>query len=202
MITRIKIKSTVLLLIVLFLSGCAFFQPHPKISHWEKNRIKLQQIRAWSLKGAFSITSNNKREIARFTWVKNLDSYTIDVFGPMNVDGARIIGNAKWVEFWQTDKKPLKAKTAEQLLFSQLGWQFPVSNVRYWILGIPNPDEGVETTYFDQAGHLVELKQNNWEVKFSRFWYDSRMQVDLPQIIELKQGAIYIKLKITAAAFS
>ena len=57
-----RIATTVLLINILLLSGCAPFRGGAlfKSEPWKVRQAKLQQVNDWFIKGAFSITYNKK----------------------------------------------------------------------------------------------------------------------------------------------
>ena len=57
---------------------------------------------------------------------------------------------------------------AEFELRMRYGWTIPVASLRYWALGIPDP-EVPAITEFDEEGRLAHLEQSGWVVKISRY---------------------------------
>lgn len=170
---------------------------------WSIRERQLQKITSWTMEGALSITHGKERELVRFKWEQQPDRYAISIFGPLNIGGIRIIGNTRGVEFWRTNKKCIRARTPEQLMTNQLGWQLPISNLRYWILSLPAKSK-VHTQDFDQYEHLTQLSQSGWYIKYSEFTANSAgPQVDLPRVIELKnkKSEVAVKIKITKSRF-
>lgn len=195
-----QIKTLALLLVsIVLLTSCAQLRKTPTTfehTSWKKRQAELHQIKNWTMSGTLSITHHKKRDIAKIKWAQTPNSYNINIFAPLNMGSIRIIGNESEVALWNSNKKPLKAKTPEQLTLAQLGWQLPVSNIRYWILGLPAPKTKINATSFDQYGHLIALNQSGWQVTYSRF-NPIKNNLDLPQLIELKNENLAIKLKIT-----
>jgi outer membrane lipoprotein LolB len=194
-----NIAIIILSAILLFLEGCTnlqkslFFEPVLQ----DERQTSLKQITNWEIDGVLSITRGKKRDTARFKWLQKHDSYTINVSGPFNIGGVHIIGDADNVEFCRTRKKCIKASTPEQLALSQLGWQFPISNIRYWILTLPVPCIKVDAASIDRYGHLTDLNQSGWQIKYSKFQTaNTENNIDLPKIIELTNKEIVIKIVI------
>lgn len=194
-----KITIIVLSLVLLFLAGCAHLRKPPsfKPTPWKERQSGLQQITNWEMDGALSVTCGRKRDAVRFKWLQKRNSYAITISGPLNIGGARIVGDVNGVEFCCTHKKCTRASTPEQLTLSQLGWQFPISNIRYWILALPVPHAKINAKSFDQYGHLANLDQSGWQIKYSDFQPNVKNNVDLPKIIELTNKEIAIKIKVT-----
>jgi len=48
------------------------------------------------------------------------------------------------------------------------GWTIPVTSLRFWALGIPDPASAAETEFGDQ-GRLLSLQQRGWRVDFTQY---------------------------------
>lgn len=190
-----RVKIILLIVGILFLVGCARLPSKPSFKYiaWQERQAKLKQNKNWVITGALSVTNNNKRNIAYFEWKQNEDNYTINISGPMNLGRARITGDANQVEFCQSNRKCVRAKFCEQLFLSQFGWRMPISNMRYWVLGLPASTK-IKAKSFDLYGHLVAFEQQEWKINYSEF--QSVERVDIPGIIELWNKKFFIKLKI------
>ena len=192
-------KTVVILLLgTMFLSGCTYFRKPLLVCQdisWKDRKLAQSRITDWQMSGVFSITYGNKRDIANFNWQQKLDNYTINISGPMDIGNARVAGDIGRVRFWRASGEVFEADTPEQLMESQLGWRLPISDIRYWILGIPAPTK-VDYKYFDRYGHMNFFKQKGWQVKYSGFWCGVKKGVDLPQTIELTNKGVVIKIKI------
>ncbi len=196
--------AIILILDLLFLTGCVHLPeslPFNTVA-WKKRQIELQRITSWKMSGVLSVTCGAKRDTVRFKWVQKQDSYHITISSPLGVGGALIIGDKGMVEFCRTRKNCITAKTPEQLTLSHLGWQFPISNIRYWILAMPVPHAKTEAAVIDQYGHLISFSQSNWQIRYTEFQPEVANRVELPKIIELTNKDIKIKIKVDQLLFS
>lgn len=190
-----NICKKIVVVFILFLTGCAHFQPQQNFQHisWKKREAKLQQNKSWVISGLISVTYNQKRDMAHFEWAQNQNNYTINISGPMNLNSVQIIGNKNEVRFYRSNNKCVKAKTPEKLFFDQLGWWLPISSIRYWIFALPAPAK-TNLVKFDKYGHLVFFEQHGWKINY--FDFQSANGMDLPSMIELKNDKFFIKLKL------
>ena len=53
-------------------------------------------------------------------------------------------------------------------LWYRYGWTIPVNSLRFWALGIPDPELPVMTV-FDKDGLLQHMNQSRWRVDISRY---------------------------------
>ncbi len=157
----------------------------------------LKKITAWQVQGAFSMRpKNQKSTIASYSWQQTgAKNFHLKIYSPFLADGLTIIGTAKQVALYQSNKAPLIAKTANQLLLNSTGWNLPIANLYYWIRGIAAPNKkNLRQQKFDRYGHLTTLQQNNWHVVFSA--YQTISGIDLPRILTLTQKNLEIKIVI------
>lgn len=166
-----------------------------KYFSWRDHCASLPQEKYWNLSGTLSITHHKTRNLTHFVWKQRESYYVINISDPLNISEVRIVNNANGVTFWQTKKKCIKAKTPEELIADQLGWQLPISNIRYWMLACPAPGR-INRSIFDQYGHLISFEQDGWLIRCYRFKTSCVKYVDLPDVIEIKNHNIVIKIKI------
>ena len=110
----------------------------------------------------------------------------------MNIYNINIKSDGKTVKLTRGNQPPLYAPTASDLLFQAAGYKLPLNNLYYWIRGLPAP--GKSQQRHDQYGHLIQLQQDHWQIKFLR--YTHVKQHDLPQLIDLSQPISHAKTKV------
>ena len=74
-----------------------------------------------------------------------------------------------------------------------MGWSIPISNLIYWIKGIPAPNFDYKIK-LDSYNHLLKLKQQDWVINYT----DSKSQdgIDLPSNMALQNAQCKIKIAI------
>lgn len=184
---------------MLILAGCATVsstQPaaENKSVGWEDRTTALSNIKNWDLHGLIAVHARNDAFSANWHWqqLANHD-YTIEMFGPMGSNSLQITGTPSHVTLETSDGKKASASSPETLLQQQVGWQLPVSNLYYWIRGLPVPNVSAQK-HFDAYHHLTTLVQQDWTVQYLR--YTAVNHVDLPSKMVLTNPAINIKLII------
>ena len=79
-------------------------------------------------------------------------------------------------------------------MYEQLGWRVPISSLRYWVLGRPDPSKNSSLLEFDDFGRIKSLQQDGWSVNYRR--YQLFQQLDLPGKIAIKNHQLGVKLVI------
>jgi outer membrane lipoprotein LolB len=58
---------------------------------------------------------------------------------------------------------------AERFIVSQLGFLPPFAALRYWVLGLADPEAPIEEMAADANGRLARLAQRGWQIEFTRW---------------------------------
>jgi outer membrane lipoprotein LolB len=194
-----SISYFALLFIALFLSGCATqMEPpidHPvyKVKSWHLRKINLSEKKRWNIQGSVSVTSNGKTQIGTFNWKQFDGRYAINIYGPLNLGSIGIAGQPGQVTLYKATGAH-RAATPEALMAQQLGWYLPISNMFYWVKGLPAPLQTGKQVR-DNYGHLILLQQQGWVIRFQS--YESQKGADLPRKILMDNQKLHVKLVIT-----
>lgn len=188
------------LLVVLFLSGCATsnapsgmssFQNKP----WHQRRSHLTKQESWNIQGGVSIQNRGKTFMGSFSWKQMHERYAMNISGPLNLGGIRIQGDARSVTLYKSGGV-FSAQTPEALMQQQLGWYLPLSNLYYWVRGLPAPG-AITTQQQDEYGHLALLQQQGWSIRYGVYQsYSQDHPCDLPHQIIMDNQQLHVKLVI------
>ncbi len=157
--------------LLLALSGCASSRPVielPPLSSWEVRQEVLSNISSWEFKGRIAVKAGDEGFNGKFRWTQIADEFTATVGGPLGVGTVRIEGNDRTIVLTDKDGVETQLVDPEAELYYRYGWTIPVSSLRYWALGIPDPDRAAEPQV-DAEGRLASLAQGNWQVTISRY---------------------------------
>lgn len=186
-------------LLTLWLTSCATVPsgpaPQNTTQDWGSRAHSLSEIQQWNLKALIAVRNMAKNEnvTANLQWQQSARNYTILLFGPLGAGSAKLTGAPGKVTLETADGKSHSAPTPERLLIEQTNWNLPVSNLYYWIRGLPVPNLPAEK-HFDTFHHLVELQQQGWKVQFLS--YTSANQIDVPNKIFLFNPQMNVKIVI------
>ena len=160
-----------LLLGLLFLAGCAATRPAvdlPPLDNWDKRVEVLGGVVEWEFRGRVAVKAADDGFNAKFDWEQDGDSFRATVSGPLGMGTVRIEGNGRTIVLTDKDGVRTELEDAELELRWRYGWTIPVESLRYWALGIPDPDLPV-VTVFNDDGQLARLEQGGWVVEISRY---------------------------------
>jgi outer membrane lipoprotein LolB len=185
-------------LAVLLVGGCALQPTVPGTSvAWDERRAQLEATSQWEARGRIAVKSSDGGGQGSIQWFQAGVGSRVLLRGPFGAGGYEITWDAERIEV--TDKSgEVEAaysgpNAAEQFLMDQLGWAFPAMSLRYWMLGVPDPEFDSDEQ-FDTEGWLVGIQQNGWTVDYDGFkaWGD----LWLPRRMVLNHDEARVKLVI------
>lgn len=151
------------------LSACSSWQSKtPADLEWQAHQQQIRGIKHWHLQGKLGVRTAEEATNASVNWRQHLDAYEIRLSGPFGQGVTVIRGDKHAVSIQQSGQPTLNADDPEQLLEQRLGWQFPLSQVYYWIRGMPAPQLRVQSQDVHN-GLLMALHQGEWQLQFDRY---------------------------------
>lgn len=172
--------------------------PQNESATWENRVGVLSNIQNWDLKGLIAIRNSRDAWSANWQWHQAPKGYNISLVGPLGSHSMQLTGTSTSVLLETSDGKKLKSTSPEALLEQQLGWRLPISNLYYWIRGLPVPGVAAEKQ-FDSSNRLSVLVQQGWRIQYAR--YSSINHVNLPSKMILNNSALNVKIIINQWQF-
>ncbi len=159
-----------LLAACLLICGCAPQQGIvlPDLSAWDVRQNYLSTVSHWEFSGRLGVKARDDGFNGRLRWRQEGTAFAATVGGPLGIGTVRIEGGPEAVTLTDKDGKLTLLGDVEADLRSRYGWTIPVNSLRYWALGIPDPDLP-GATEFDAAGRLASLEQGDWIVMITHY---------------------------------
>lgn len=196
------LNSFILLLMICCLASCATMtrqQPSQNTkTSWDARVQTLSSIQNWNLKALIGVREQHEAWSANLQWKQQQQNYVIALYGPLGTNTQILTGQPGKVELASSNGKKFYASSPEGLLAQQLGWSLPVSNLYYWVRGIPVPNMPAQKQ-FDNANRLVQLNQQGWTIQYLR--YTSLGNIDVPSKIFLDNPRLNVKIIINQWQF-
>ena len=177
--------------------------------------VPIEQIRgkvsAWQLSGSFSYVDPNESGAGRIQWsfqgdlLDNLrlndaiDQERVRLIGPIGTGSLELLSADNRASLISGNQQS-NGVDAESLLFNIVGWRLPVSEMRFWLFGMPSPNVSGRF-WLNEQGQLQTLQQSEWEVQFDRFEIDPVLQQALPKKITAIHRGNQAKVKLVIKRF-
>ncbi len=191
-----------LLVAGLLLTGCAIqpltpdrpeLTPQEQSQAWQRHRASVAGLSEWTLHGRISVATDEDSWAGKLRWRQADGRFNIDFGAPMGIGGARLHTDGAGVTMQVSNGKTYYAPDAESLLYQFIGMRLPVTNLRYWVTGLPNPD-AASTLEYDAAGRLARMQQAQWEIRYRGYLHVN--DVDLPRKIYIENNQLNVRLVI------
>ncbi len=195
---NITIIQTGLLISIflLLVSSCTLTPQSQKKKEISSNII---QYDVWRINGRISFVNEQENWYAKFNWMQQKEDFEIRFTGPLGETELQISQIDKHI-LLKTPSGETSSDDLEQLLFQETGWKFPVTSLRYWSQGYPDPNIAAQLKYNEQQ-QISDIFQAGWHIQ-----YPKRMEVEqtsgliavLPKKIIATEQNVKIKLIITS----
>lgn len=182
------VRHCIVLTLLALLAGCAGLGPKEAVQGqgnaqaWRDHKAMTATVNGWEINGKVGIRAPSDSGSGTLYWLQRNDYYDIRLSGPLGRGAARLTGHPGQVTLEVANQGRYQAQTPEELLQTQLGWRLPVSNLVYWVRGLPSP-EGKSTVVLDGDSRLARLEQDGWTVEYTRYsqqgdyWLPERLKV-------------------------
>ncbi len=160
----------VLPVLLLVIGGCATQRSIdlPTMPDWATRSAVLQDVTRWEFHGRIGVSSGGEGFNGKLWWWQRDDDFRASIGGPLGVGTVRITGFGSKFTITDKDGTEVEIRDAETELQAMYGWSIPVDSLRYWALGIPDPQQPASME-FDGDGLLATLEQQGWRVAIDQY---------------------------------
>jgi outer membrane lipoprotein LolB len=143
---------------------------------WDQRLVDLQHADAWQLGGRAAVAVGTQGWQASLDWHQRGVASELHLAGPLGV-GAMVLTETP-AGLSLNGAPPSDAVLAQ--LQERLGFELPLNNLRYWLLGVPDPGSAFELMRNDQD-RAAQLTQAGWTVTYDKYmmvsgdWLPARM---------------------------
>ncbi|MDE2219347.1 MAG: outer membrane lipoprotein LolB [Gammaproteobacteria bacterium] len=178
----------------LLLAGCQTLAPVATMP-WTERRAALQAIDSFTLNGQLAAATANEGFSASVNWLQRGASSEVLLRAPLGVGGARLAYDGSRLHVTASDGSQLEGEAARAELVRLLGFEPPLANLRYWLLGVPAPAEPAVVEILDDSQRLARLQQADWQVDYGDYLPSGKLW--LPRRVSIQRGALRLKLRVS-----
>ena len=151
------------------LAGCAVFEKEtggaafgPKLE--EKN----YNLKTWRLEGRIGVQTASDGWQANLFWEHDADQDRLRVSGPFSQGMVSIILQKDLIYVNEGGGVTELSRDPDAMLKDRLGFAVPLSSLRYWVVGLPDPNQ-VHTPVYGGGGSLLGFRQAGWTLRYQRY---------------------------------
>jgi outer membrane lipoprotein LolB len=160
---------------------------------WAQRLAALQAINHFELSGRLAAATATEGFSAGLRWQQQDDRASIDLSAPLGLGAAHIEQTAANLELTTSTGQTLQSAAASTELRARLGFDPPLTSLRFWILGASDPATSAQE-WLDPQQRLAHLEQDGWQVDYSD--YVLVRQQWLPQRLSATRGSLRLRVVI------
>ncbi len=188
-------KKIIAVFLCSYLAGCSLQQTTPDspppVTSWEAQQQRLTAIKHWDISGKIGIRTEQNSQSASLKWLQKDKNYQIDIRGPWGQGGASITGQPGNVIVGIAGEGTFTGPDPEYILQQKLNWQLPISDIYWWIRGLPAPDKTFQPRFINHR--LQRLIQSGWEIHYLGY---NTLTPALPRKMRLTRQDLRVTLVI------
>ena len=146
------------------LAGCATPRPAPAPSPWEQRLSELEHASPGSSTGERRLSLGTQGWQASLDWRQRGGSSEVHLAGPFGAWGT---GAQATPDGLSLNGAPPSAEVVAQLR-DRLGFELPIDSLRFWLLGVPDPNSAFELTRNAQD-RALQLTQAGWSIEYDKY---------------------------------
>jgi outer membrane lipoprotein LolB len=156
--------------VAIVLASCRTVPVHEPAAQtsWQARRPQLQARDHFELKGRVAVAAGGDGFNARLRWTQAGRQTQLSLDGPLGAGGVQVISDGASLSIVTAHGDRLDADAARTELTNRLGFDPPLGSLRYWILGVPQPDQPAQES-LDPQQRLASLQQNGWSVEYTDY---------------------------------
>jgi outer membrane lipoprotein LolB len=163
--------------------------PAPTPQGWEQRAVQLQGLSGWRLDGRAAVAAGTQGWQASLNWRENREWAEVHLSGPFGVGSLVLKRTPDGLSL--NGAPPSDAVLAQ--LQERLGFELPIDHLRFWLLGVPDPNAAFELKRNDQD-RAAQLTQHDWTIDYDRY-----MPVNgdvLPAHLVLSRAGVRVRIVV------
>jgi outer membrane lipoprotein LolB len=183
-------RAPFLALVASLCAACAAPAPRPSADRiealWVAHEAATRPLSHWELRGRLAVQADDRGGQASLQWVRDGARHNIRLNGPLGRGVVRVTQDEFGARLEDSEQRVFEAANAEELLFRYTGWRLPITDLDWWVLGLPIPGVAADRL-LDDTGRLQTLRQEGWVVRYEK--YATVDGFDLPDRLQLTRAA-------------
>lgn len=166
--------------------------PAPAVA-WSVRRPALQNLTRFGLNGRVAVAVGKQGFNAGLRWTQSASVTRLALTGPLGAGGVEVTADGGNLSVITSSGKRLGDADARVELEDKLGFEPPLTSLRYWVLGVPDPGAPA-SVQLDSAQRLTQLTQDGWQIDYAGY-----MPVGaewLPRLLTLHRAQVRVRMVV------
>jgi outer membrane lipoprotein LolB len=154
----------------------------------------VSAISKWETSGRVGIRTPEDAVSGNFNWQKDPKTFSLNIVVPFGQGATKLNKSKEGIVTLAYEDTVITGTNPATLLQQELGWEFPVEQVSYWIRGLPDPSSASRTTNDPDSNLPSEIEQDGWLVTYTNFTEIDGLS--LPQKMQVSNPPFKVNLII------
>jgi outer membrane lipoprotein LolB len=161
-------------LVLALLAGCRTApSPTPAVvgpgadAPWSEQYAALAILDNYALTGRVAVAANGQGFSANLRYRQQQQRADLALDGPMGIGGMRMEFDERELRVTNSRGETLDGAAARAEIESRLGFDLPLAELRWWLLGLPAPGLPAERHEAGIGGAITDFQQNGWRVSIN-----------------------------------
>jgi outer membrane lipoprotein LolB len=166
--------------------------PAPAVA-WKVRRPALQDLDRFGLSGRVAVAVGKQGFNAGLRWTQSGTQTRLALTGPLGAGGVEVTADGRTLSVLTSRGKRLGDAQARAELRDKLGFDPPLTSLRFWVLGVPDP-AAPASVRLDPQQRLTSLTQDGWQID-----YASYMPVGaewLPRLMTFRREGVRVRMVV------
>jgi len=186
-------RAVLLCSALLGLLSCQTIAPVPN-GPWSERRAALQALENYQASGQLAAATPTEGFSASLRWQQLGATSDVLLRAPLGVGGAHVNFDGEILRVTNNQGAQLEGAQAQAELQRLLGFEPPLTSLRYWLVGAPDPAMAAIES-LDGARRLAQLQQRDWTIEYAD--YQQSGNYWLPRRMALVRGPVKLKLQLS-----
>ena len=157
-----------------FVASCATLAPFqsspPDAQQWQQHQQTMLSLSHWQLAGKLAMRNGHDGGQADVFWQQSDDqTYEIKLVAPFGAGSSVLTARPGQVVLAMSSGKRIAGDNIDELLAEIPDWKFPVTGLRFWVLGIASPQSAPDHMRWNEQGELTWLEQDGWRIELQNY---------------------------------
>lgn len=181
-------------------AGCRTLPPGAPVgpgadAPWPEQRAALEKLDRYALNGRVAVAAQGQGFSATLRYQQQPRGSNLALDGPLGIGGLRVQIDGEDIEIATSRGEKLDGQSARDELERRLGFQLPLTELRWWLLGIPAPGEA-SVNQDAGSGEIHDFTQGGWHVSINT--RAAGLGFSLPQKMTAEREGARLKLFVQA----
>ena len=161
---------------------------------WSEQYAALTTLENYALTGRVAVAANGQGFSANLRYRQRQQRTELALDGPMGIGGMHMQFDEQQISVTDSRGQTLDGAAARAEIESRLGFELPLAELRWWLLGLPAPGMPAEKHEQVAGGAITDFQQNGWRVSI-----DSRapgLGFSLPARLTAERDGARMKLLV------